>query len=124
LRLVLFGGEVIAGLPGARAGGFIADFGLGCIEVKAGMELVLATKKANARGALAVASRQLLLLLALGYLISYIVPACINFAFLQVNEEANSSAIVPGAGLKLPAELVCEPGLPRLWERSACNLPK
>jgi hypothetical protein len=45
------------------------------------MELALATKEANARSALAVASRQLLFLIALGYGLAYIVPACISFAF-------------------------------------------
>lgn len=88
------------------------------------MELALATKEANARGALAAASRQLLLLIALGYGISYIVPACINFACIQINEEPNSSRFVPDAALKLHAEIVCESALPRLWERSVCDLPK
>jgi hypothetical protein len=88
------------------------------------MELALATKEANACSALAVASRQLLFLIALGYGLAYIVPACISFAFRQGNEEPRSSAFVHGSDFNLHAELVCGSAPPRLWERSACNLPK
>ena len=88
------------------------------------MDLALATKKANTRSALAVASRQLLLLIALGYGIAYIVPACISFASRQIGEEPRASAFVRASDFELRAELVCETARPRLWERSACNLPK
>ena len=83
-----------------------------------------ATKGANVRSSLAVASRQVMLLIALGYGISYIVPACFSFASLQVNEESRSSAFVHGPGFNLHAELVCESAPRRLLERSACELPK
>jgi hypothetical protein len=87
------------------------------------MELALATKEDRASSALTVATLRLLLLIALGYGISYIVPACISFASLQVNEEPRSSASVQSPGLQLHAALVCGSAPPRLWERSACNLP-
>lgn len=88
------------------------------------MELALATREVDARGALTVATRQLLLLIALGYAIAYIVPACFSFGSLQVNEEPRSGILVGGSGFKLYAELVCESVPAWLRERSACDLPK
>jgi hypothetical protein len=89
------------------------------------MELTFASKEVSARSALTVASRQLLFLIALGYGISYLVPAGISFASRQVNdEEPRSSAFVHGSRFELRAELVCGAAPPRFWERSACNLPK
>lgn len=89
------------------------------------MELAVATKEAKARGALTRASRQLLLLIALGYGIACIVPACLSFVSRQVNdEEPRSGAFVHASRLDLHAELACESARPRLWERSACHLPK
>ena len=88
------------------------------------MELAFATKEASARSALSVASRQLLFLIALGYGISYLVPACISFASRQINdEETPSSALVHGSGFDR-AQLACGASPPRFWERSECNLPK
>ena len=55
------------------------------------MELAVATKKARTRGALIVASQQLLLLIALSYGIAYIVSACVGFASPQAKEEPRSS---------------------------------
>ena len=89
------------------------------------MELAFATKEASARSALSVASRQLLFLIALGYGISYLVPACISFASRQINdEETPSSALVHRSGFELRAQLACGASPPRFWERSECNLPK
>ena len=89
------------------------------------MELAFATKEASARSALSVASRQLLFLIALGYGISYLVPACISFASRQINdEETPSSALVHRSGFELRAQLACGAPPPRFWERSECNLPK
>ena len=89
------------------------------------MELAFATKEIRARSALTVASRQLLFLIALGYGISYLVPACINFASRQVDdEEPLSSAFVHRSRFELRAQLACGSAPPRFWERSACNLPK
>jgi hypothetical protein len=87
------------------------------------MELAVATKRAPTRRALTV-PWQLLLLIALSYGISYIVPACISFASRQVNEEPGSSEFARESSFKLTADLVCESRPPRLWERSACDLPK
>jgi hypothetical protein len=88
------------------------------------MELAFATKEASARSALSVASRQLLFLIALGYGISYLVPACI-FASRQINdEETPSSALVHASRFELRAQLACGASPPRFWERSECNLPK
>ena len=89
------------------------------------MELAFATKEIRARSALTVASRQLLFLIALGYGISCLVPACICFASRQVNDEApRSGAITHGSSFELRAQLACGAAPPRFWERSACNLPK
>ena len=100
------------------------------------MELAVATKEARTgtrtraqartrtRSALTVALWQLLLLIALAYGIAYLVPACFNFASGQPSEEARSNGLVHGSGIELHAELVCQSAPPRLWERSACNLPK
>jgi hypothetical protein len=88
------------------------------------MELALATRKVDARSALTVAAGQLLLLIALGYAIACLVPACFSVPSPQANEELRSGIIVPSSDFKLYAELVCESAPPRLWERSACNLPK
>jgi hypothetical protein len=88
------------------------------------MELALAAKKASARGALVVAARQLLLPIAFGYGVAYIVPACISFASPPVIEEPRSSTFVHGSGSQLYAELVCESARPRLRERSPCNFPQ
>jgi hypothetical protein len=89
------------------------------------MELAFATKEVSARSALTVASLQLLFLIALGYGISYLVPACISFACQQVNdEEPRSGAFVHGSPFELRAQLACGSTPPRFWERSACNLPK
>ncbi|HEY6619240.1 MAG TPA: hypothetical protein VIY68_06835 [Steroidobacteraceae bacterium] len=63
--------------------------------------------------------------MSLGFGISYLVPACISFASRPVNdEESRPSAFPDGSGFNLHAELVCESIPARLWERSACNLPK
>jgi hypothetical protein len=124
-----------------RAGGFIAHFRLACIgrpfigsvpatasfesTVGTGMELAFAIKEVSARGALTVVSRQLLFLIALGYGISYLVPAGIGIASPQVNdEEPRSGGFVHGSRFELRAQLVCGSAPPRFWERSACNLPK
>jgi hypothetical protein len=88
------------------------------------MELAVATKEARARSALSVASLQLLLLIALGFGVSYLVRSCISTASLQVNVEPRSSALVHGSGFNLHAELVCGSAAPQLWGRSACNLRK
>jgi hypothetical protein len=80
--------------------------------------------QARTRSALTVALWQLLLLIALAYGIAYLVPACFNFASGQPSEEARSNGLVHGSGIELHAELVCQSAPPRLWERSACNLPK
>jgi hypothetical protein len=110
------------------------------------MELAVATKKARAdtrvwtgtdtrvwtstgrrartRRALTLALWQLLLPIALAYGVAYIVPACFSLASRQANEEPRSSGLVHGSGMELHAELVCESAAPRVWERSACNLPK
>ena len=89
------------------------------------MEFAVATKEAKARSALTVASRQLLLLIALGYGIACIVPACLSFASRQVNDEdPRAGAFAHASGLDLHAELVCESARSRLWERSSCNSPK
>jgi hypothetical protein len=87
------------------------------------MEFAVATKKTATRGALTV-PWQLVLLIAASYGVSYIVPACISFASRQVNEEPRSSAFVRDSSFRLTAELVCESTPSRLWERSACDLPK
>ena len=87
------------------------------------MEFAVATKQAPTRRALTV-PWQLLLLIALSYGISYIVPACISFASRQVNEERRSSVFVRDPRFMLTAELICQSASPRLWERSACDLPK
>jgi hypothetical protein len=88
------------------------------------MELAVATKVARTRSALIVASSQLLLLIVLSYGISYIVPACISFASLRANEDRGSSTLVHTSGFEFTAELACESAPPRLWEHSACDLPK
>jgi hypothetical protein len=67
---------------------------------------------------------QLLLPIALAYCVAYIVPACFSLASRLANEEPRSSGLVHGSGMELHAELVCQSAPPRLWERSACNLPK
>jgi hypothetical protein len=104
------------------------------------MELAFATKEARTStrtqtrtrthtrtrtgSALTAALWQLLLLIALAYGVAYAVPACFNLASQQANEEPRSSGLVHGSGIELHAELVCESAPPRLWDRSACNLPK
>jgi hypothetical protein len=96
------------------------------------MELAVAIQEARTgtrartrtRGALTVALWQLLLLIALAYGIAYIVPACFDFASRQASEEPRSNGLVHGSGIELHAELVCESSPPRLYKRSACNLPK
>jgi hypothetical protein len=89
------------------------------------MESALITKEAKVRSALAATSLQLLLLIAAGFGISYLVPACISFASRPVNdEESRPSPFAHGSGFNLHAELVCESTPPRLRERSACNLPE
>jgi hypothetical protein len=89
------------------------------------MELALATTEVKARSGLAAASRLVLLMIACGYGIAYLVPACISFASQPVDDEApRSSALLHGSGMNLHAELVCGSAAPRFWEHSACNLPK
>ena len=85
------------------------------------MELSLATKDAHTQSALKVASRQLLILIALAYGISYIVPACMDLASTTIQEERGSAALVLGSGLQRPVEWVCDSALPRLWEHPACR---
>jgi hypothetical protein len=86
------------------------------------MELALAKTEAHTGRALIVASRQLLLIIALAYAIAYLVPACISFASQQA-EEPRASA-VPDSDFRLSAKLLCESAPPRLRARSACNVPK
>lgn len=89
------------------------------------MELALITKQAKVRSALATASLQLLLLIALGFGISYLVPACISFASHPVTDkEPRPGTFAHGSGFNLHAELVCKSTPPRLRERSECNLPE
>lgn len=109
------------------------------------MELALATNKPPTRNApaaagsqfsaserrygvlvtvLPAAARQLLLVMLLGIVIAYIVPACLNFASRPVDEEPRSSALLHGSGLDLQAALVCESAPVRVWQHSACDLPK
>jgi hypothetical protein len=88
------------------------------------MELAVATRKARTRSALTAASWQLLLLIAFSYGIAYVFAACINSASAPVSEEPRSSTSVQTSGFNLHAALVCESAAPRLWERSACSLPK
>jgi hypothetical protein len=80
--------------------------------------------RARTGSALAAALWQFLLLIALAYGIAYMVPLCISFISRQANEEPRSSGLIHGSGIELHAELVCESAPTRLWERSACNLPK
>lgn len=80
--------------------------------------------RTRTRSAVTVAVWQLLLLIALAYAIAYLVPACFNLASREASEEPRSSSLVHGSGIELHAELACQSAPPRLWERSACNLPK
>ena len=73
---------------------------------------------------LPAAALQLLLVMLLGIVIAYIVPACLNFASRPVDEEPRSSTLLHGSGVDLRAALVCESAPVRMWPRSACNLPK
>jgi hypothetical protein len=89
------------------------------------MELALATTQVKARSGLTEASRLVVLMIAFGYGIAYLVPACISFASQEVNDEAShSTAFDHGSGFNLHAELICGSAAPRLRERSECTLPK
>jgi hypothetical protein len=88
------------------------------------MELALATKKAKIGSALAGTLRQLLLLIAIAYGIAYMVSGCISLASRPTGEEPRSGEAIQGSDSPLHAELICGSASPRVWERSACNLPK
>lgn len=88
------------------------------------MELALATKRAKKRSAVAWASRQLLLLVAIAYGTAYLGSVCMGFAGGRVNVEPPSSALAHGARFDLRAKLICESAPLRLWEHSTCNLRK
>ncbi|HEY2463809.1 MAG TPA: hypothetical protein VGI32_07100 [Steroidobacteraceae bacterium] len=88
------------------------------------MQLAVTAKRARTRSALTMAIGQLLLLIVLAYGVSYLVLACINFAPGPVDDEPRASALVPDSGSHLQAQLVCESTPPRVWEHSACDLPK
>lgn len=88
------------------------------------MQLAVAAKRARTRSTLAMAIGQLLLLIVLAYGVSYLVSACINFASAPADEEPRASALVPDSGTHLQAQLACESTPPRVWEHTACDLPK
>jgi hypothetical protein len=67
---------------------------------------------------------QLLLLIVLAYGVSYLVSVGINFASAPADEEPRASALVPDSGTHLQAQLACESTPPRVWEHTACDLPK
>jgi hypothetical protein len=88
------------------------------------MQLAVATKRARTRSTLTMAVAQLLLLIMLAYGVSYLVLACINFASGPADEVPRSGALVPDSGSHLQAQLACESTPPRVWEHTACDLPK
>jgi hypothetical protein len=98
-------------------------------SVGVGMELAPATKETNGFAAVTAALWQLLLLIAIGYAASFIVPAGVSLAVgkvsvsLQASEEPRLSASALDQNLPFDAE-ICSSAPPQIGRRSPCEPPK
>jgi hypothetical protein len=93
------------------------------------MDFAHAIRQTNGYNALTTAVCQFLLLIALGYATSFIVPACISLACgqikasPQVNEPPHLNDSAQSTDLPFSAEL-CSTAIPEFGRPSPCETPK